>query len=599
MRHYFVLLFLAVTLSCSAKQGVSQQTDDKKTFVVDENLPAPKKDMGIQSGDLIAKQWARENNVKNPIAYSFKNDNLCYLGQDIFFKFMVEAYADHRPIALSPDIIWNLIAQGFCQHINNNPEALRDRIVYHERGKIELSVMTKDELHSPNVKWDELLNTFDNMIAERTKDNLADVMRADFSTTDKTTRIVSQMTLMSSVKAFFDYSVIYISCGIPNITIEGTPDDWEKVLNKTLQLRKYDLDWWVDDLVPILNEFINASKGNINKVFWQNIVKKNRPEKFVGGGCSWDRPTELDGWFLKFMPYDKKGKRTPQKVTYNYKDMPSQVINVDFMYKNLETNTTTPMEMLCGFVGIEVDSTTNAMRPKLGWMVCEKDKQLEIESLTENPVILTEIPDVLQNIEYEPSICMVLKHKNIKLPEWFGNLKVDRIRLQTKKNDKFKKGLEKMFPDRKVVSKGVGYNTIKECDIEYIVQTKKSFEPENHLYTMNQIRNSQEYEFASFPGKNDYEEEKKFIEENRRIPESENIDFDDRKMVRVMFTVDIDGSISDFEITEVVNSVTREMQEEALRLARMLPRYTPAMVSNVENEPLHKVRSKDNIIISF
>lgn len=599
MRHYFVLLFLAVTLSCSAKQGISQQTDDKKTFVVDENLPAPKKDMGIQSGDLIAKQWARENNVKNPIAYSFKKDNLCYLGQDIFFKFMVEAYADHRPIVLSPDIIWNVIAQGFCQHINNNPEALRDRIVYHEKGKIELSVMTKEELHSPNVKWDELLNTFDNMIAERTKDNLADVMRADFSTTDKTARIVSQMTLMSSVKAFFDYSVSYLSCGIPNITIEGTTDDWQKVLNKTQQLRKYDLNWWVDDLVPILNEFINASKGNVNKVFWRNIVKKDRPEKYVGGGCSWDRPTELDGWFLKFMPYDKKGKRTPQKVTYNYKDMPSQVINVDFMYKNLYTGTTTPMEMLCGLVGIEIDTITNAMRPKLGWMVCEKNKQLEIESLTENPVILTEIPDILQNIEYEPSICLVLKNNDIKLPEWFGNLKVDRIRLQTKKNDKFKKELEKMFPDRKVVSKGVGYNTIKECNTEYIVQTKKSFEPENHLYTMNQIRNSQEYEFASFPGKNDYEEEKKFIEENRRIPESENKDIYDRKMVRVMFTVDIDGSISDFEITEVVNSATREMQEEALRLARMLPKYTPAMVSNVENEPLHKVRSKDNIIISF
>ena len=599
MRFSFILLFLAVAFSCSAKQSISQQTDNKHTFVVDENLPAPKKDFGIQSGDLIAQYWASKNTVNKPIAYSFENDNLCYLGQDIFFKFMVEAYADHRPIVLSPDIIWNVIAQGFSQHVNNNPEALRDRIVYHEKGKIELSVITKEELHSPNVKWDKLLNTFDNMIAESTKDNLADVMRADFSTTDKTARIVSQMTLMSSVKAFFDYSVIYISCGIPNITIEGTTDDWEKVLNKTQQLRKYNLDWWVGDLVPILNEFINASKGNVNKVFWRNIVKKDRPEKFVGGGCSWDRPTELDGWFLKFMPYDKKGKRTPQKVTYNYKDMPSQVINVDFMYKNLDTGTTTPMEMLCGLVGIEVDSITNAMRPKLGWMVCEKNKQLEIESLTENPVILTEIPDILQNIEYEPSICLVLKNNDIKLPEWFGNLKVDRIRLQTKKNDKFKKELEKMFPDRKVVSKGVGYNTIKECDTEYIVQTKKSFEPENHLYTMNQIRNSQEYEFASFPGKNDYEEEKKFIEENRRIPESENIDFDDRKMVRVMFTVDIDGSISDFEITEVVNSATREMQEEALRLAKMLPKHVPAMVSNVENEPLHKVRSKDNIIISF
>ncbi len=598
MRHYFVLLFLAVTLSCSAKQGVSQQTDEKKTFVVDENLPAPKKDMGIQSGDLIAKQWARENNVKNPIAYSFKNDNLCYLGQDIFFKFMVEAYADHRPIVLSPDIIWNVIAQGFCQHVNNNPEALRDRIVYHEKGKIKLTITTNEELHSPNVKWDELLDAFDKQIAESTKNNLADVMRGDFSTTDKTARIVSQMTLMSSVKAFFDYSVIYVKCGIPSITLEGTPEDWLKVRNKAIQLRKYDLDWWLIDLIPILNEFFQASQGNVHKAFWRNIVKKDRPEKFVGGGCSWgDRPTELDGWFLKLMPYDRKGKRTPNKVSYEYDDMPSQVINVDFMYKNLETNTTTPMEMLCGFVGIEVDSTTNAMRPKLGWMVCEKDKQLEIESLTKYPVILTEIPDVLQNIEYEPSICMVFKNKNIKLPEWFGNLKVDRIRLQMKKNDMIKEELEKMFPDRIISSKEAEDRTVDECDTEYVVQTKKSFEPENHIYTRNQIGNSLKHKFSGFPGT--YDEEEKFIKENRRIPESESENFLDKKWVRVMFTVDIDGSISDFEITEVVNSATREMQEEALRLAKMLPKYTPAMVSNVENEPLHKVRSKDNIIISF
>ena len=599
MRFRFILLFLAVALSCSAKQSVSQQTDNKHTFVVDENLPAPKKDFGIQSGDLIAQYWASKNNVNKPIAYSFENDNLCYLGQDFFFKFMVEAYADHRPIVLSPDIIWNVIAQGFSQHVNNNPEALRDRIVYHEKGKIDLSVMTKEELHSPNVKWDELLNTFDNMIAESTKDNLADVMRADFSTTDKTARIVSQMTLMSSVKAFFDYSVIYVKCGIPSITLEGTPEDWLKVRNKAIQLRKYDLDWWVDDLVPILNEFINASKGNVNKVFWRNIVKKDRPEKYVGGGCSWDRPTELDGWFLKFMPYDKKGKRTPQKVTYNYKDMPSQVINVDFMYKNLDTGTTTPMEMLCGLVGIEIDTITNAMRPKLGWMVCEKNKQLEIESLTENPVILTEIPDILQYIEYEPSICLVLNYDDIKLPEWFVNLKIDRIRLQTKKNDKFKEELEKMFPDRIVVSKKAEYNTIKECDTEYIVQTKKSFEPENHLYTRIQLFNSIDSKSARFSGKNKYDDEWKFIKENRRIPESEKKDFRDRIMVRVMFTVDIDGSLSDFEITEVENSATREMKEEALRLAKLLPKYVPAMVSNDLFEPKHKVRSKENICVYF
>ena len=579
MRHYFVLLFLAVTLSCSARQGVSQQTDDKHTFVVDENLPAPKNPITIMSGDVIANIWARENKVNNPIAYSFKNDNLCNLGHDNFFKCLVVAYASHRPIVLSPDIIWTLIAQGFCQHVNNNPEALRDRIVYHEKDKIKLTITTNEELHSPNVRWDDLLNAFDKQIAESTKDNLADVMRADFSTTDKTARIVSQMTLMSSVKSFFDYEIRSL-CGIPSITIEGSPEDWNKILKKTEQLRKYDLDWWVDDLKPILNEFIKASEGNVDKAFWRNIVKKDRPEKFVGGGCSMDRPTELDGWFLKLMPYIKKGQRTPKKVAHNY-EMPAQVISVDFVYNNLQKKT--PMEMLCGFVGVEVDSTTNAMRPKLGWMVCEKKKELEYEELTWDPVEVPEIPDLLQDVEYEPYISLILTKDKIKFPDWFGNLKIDRIVLTfIEKNSGVKEKLEKIFPDRIVTSRDLGQDST-----EYIIQAKKSFEPENHIFTRTQIYNSLLHEGAYFP------DEEKFIEENRRIPSSHY------GRVAVYYIVNIDGSISDCKIYEIRNYATREMQEEALRLVSILPKFTPAMVSNVENEPLHKVRSEHLLWISF
>ena len=91
----------------------------------------------------------------------------------------------------------------------------------------------------------------------------------------------------------------------------------------------------------------------------------------------------------------------------------------------------------------------------------------------------------------------------------------------------------------------------------------------------------------------------KFIKENRRIPKTEKKDFHDQIMVCVMFTVDIDGSLSDFEITQVENSATREMKEEALRLAKLLPKYVPAMVSNDLFEPKHKVRSKENICVYF
>ena len=51
--------------------------------------------------------------------------------------------------------------------------------------------------------------------------------------------------------------------------------DWKKVIEKTENLRKYGLGWWVDDLTPILNEFVLAAEGKANRAFWQNIVMKS------------------------------------------------------------------------------------------------------------------------------------------------------------------------------------------------------------------------------------------------------------------------------------------------------------------------------------
>ena len=152
----------------------------------------------------------------------------------------------------------------------------------------------------------------------------------------------------------------------------------------------------------------------------------------------------------------------------------------------------------------------------------------------------------------------------------------------SKNNDGVKEKLEKIFPNRIVTSEKVD-----EEFTEYIVQVKKSFEPENHIFTEIQLDNSLRAKKA------DFHDEYKLIKENRRIPESHN------GSVAIECFVDIDGSISDFEIIDDWTSATNEMKEEALRLARLLPKYTPAMVSNVENEPLHKVKSKYILWIHF
>src|SRR4051812_10908577 len=53
------------------------------------------------------------------------------------------AFSQHRPLVLSPDMIWVAIVQGFARHVNEHAERLRDRFVGHS-GKLEICVERKD-----------------------------------------------------------------------------------------------------------------------------------------------------------------------------------------------------------------------------------------------------------------------------------------------------------------------------------------------------------------------------------------------------------------------------------------------------------------------
>jgi hypothetical protein len=47
-------------------------------------------------------------------------------------------------------------------------------------------------------------------------------------------------------------------CGISKVMLTGTLEDWQKVKEKTENLRKYECDWWLDFLLPVLDKFILA-----------------------------------------------------------------------------------------------------------------------------------------------------------------------------------------------------------------------------------------------------------------------------------------------------------------------------------------------------
>ena len=358
------------------KRAKKQQVNSI-TFKVDENLKDLEKTVVAHyDGRLAAQYLLGQDGVKvddqHVVAMSFADaQNLRIVVKDAFFQCMVKAYAEHKSVTLSPDMMWLLISQGFARYVNAHSEELRSQLVYHE-GKQDLAVETKDDLLSSEADWGKLMNNFSKEIERHTKGEVAQVLAADFSTTTSVERIASQITLMESMKSYFDYLAVRLGCGIPSVTLQGTPDDWRAVLSKTQKLGQYGLSEWTQSLEPILNEFIKTAEGKPNQRFWQEMVKKQRVDGLATvRPCSGDRPTMLDGWILKFFPTEYGN--TLDMVPHT-KSMPAEFVRVDFKYRIIEPlsgaiMSETPMELMSGFIGALDDEKANMLIPQIGWLV--------------------------------------------------------------------------------------------------------------------------------------------------------------------------------------------------------------------------------------
>ena len=356
----FAAALLCVVAPASAdKARILEQKQGSITFVVDENLPEP------IDGSINGKSHGDEY-----IASSF-GDSPLNITDNPFFTGMVRAFADHRPITLSPDVIWMLISQAFAHDVNADPEKFRDKLVGFD-GKMDLIVETGVPPYDPAFDWTATIDGFAKKIDDNTKNDIAQIIKADFSTTGTVERLASEIVLMETAKSFFDYIIRYGGCGFPSITLTGTVDDWQSIVDKTSQLRKLGAGRWAKKLTPILKEFVKAAEGTPNQAFWQNIVMKKSTYRLRGGACSEEEPTLLDGWFLKFLPYDKDGKPTPAKVPHSYSKMPQQMSSVPVKY--IEPNTVINLELSSGIVGYKADEN-GCVSFQLGWAVSRSEAE--------------------------------------------------------------------------------------------------------------------------------------------------------------------------------------------------------------------------------
>jgi hypothetical protein len=312
-------------------------------------------------------------------AWSKNVDSLVHGDMNPLVACVRDAYLNHRTLILSPDMIWLMISQGFAIHVDQNSDSLRHYFVDFT-GKKVLSVERDEFLKgSPDNDWQGVFPEFTKQIGDYTGQELLNTTLVNYSTTGPAEKAAFEVTLMDAMSSYFIYRVVTITCGIPKITLEGTSQDWETLRTKALALKKYDLGWWIDSLKPVLDQFVDASKGKVDKDFWAKIY--NYKTTVSGGGCGGPTTrTDISGWITKFFPYSKYGdnyyKRKNISETMEPEYFPSGLSKADFywLYIVPPINALYQMEFIAGFTGYTVNKS-GALRPEIGWAIRDTGKE--------------------------------------------------------------------------------------------------------------------------------------------------------------------------------------------------------------------------------
>lgn len=299
------------------------------------------------------------------------------------------AFQRHQPLVLSPDMLWQTLLQGLAHHIRLHSEEMRSLFVEFP-DKLRLSTRADPHPTYGAIPWKKAVRNLVSQVAENIKPASWERLQAEFSTTGPTETLCASIALMDVFQNYFDYS-LHSMCGIPRITLEGSAEDWSLLRSRFQSWREWGLERWADALDPCLEQFENACRGEVNRLFWGNLYK-NGGESGSGG-----LPI-LTGWLTLFYPYVRKRfddeVNMPNKLLEEHPDffapLPADLLDVEHLQSPIglahrqipDAVSRVPfrwhvldqvrdMELRAGLVGVEQNRSTLALRPRLGWAVVE------------------------------------------------------------------------------------------------------------------------------------------------------------------------------------------------------------------------------------
>lgn len=178
-------------------------------------------------------------------------------------------------------------------------------------------------------------------------------------------------------------------------------------------------------------------------------------------------PNIIDGWIIKFFPYDKDGKRNNLKKLIGGDSLPEEIVKVDLKY--IKTDSIKPdetmLELWAGFIGLEQNPETFALRPKISWMVKKKDVnqaglQQRLEANTLDNIIhlkIINVPKFLQKSDTIYSLRLEFINE-VFLPDWMKTKKIGKLFIEGKISEKETDKILDWFPNTEIDINGKKYS---------------------------------------------------------------------------------------------------------------------------------------------
>lgn len=277
------------------------------------------------------------------------------------------AFADHKRMVLSPDMIWTHILQQVAMHVGQNSEELRKEFVKFE-GKQIIEVRRDDFVKGGTNPWPEIFPAFTSKIREYIGEENSGILMTSFTTTTPTTKAAMEIAVMDVVQSYFDY-LLMTKCGIPEFGLEGTKEDWEWINGNVKKLEKYGMKWWVEPLLEVTGNFVDAINDKPNSAFWQSFFKYQS----MSGGDS------ITGHINKLFAY-KSVNRKMTKATewgrWNTSAYTGGISSVPFTWSYFDKEF--DMRFYSGFIGVAYDA--ESVRPHMAWGVTENKAAKKSES---------------------------------------------------------------------------------------------------------------------------------------------------------------------------------------------------------------------------